>query len=148
MLASNLHRLRDGTGFVFLRRRFHSQKLAPVILGLSALSWTIGNLLCELTHLIASERVLRVRYEDVCAEPKRELRRIGDFTGLEMESVVQAIQNREELPITHKLAGNRMTRKGSFVFEPERSKGRPIPDYVRRIGDMLTWPLARFYGYT
>lgn len=147
MMASNLHRLRDGTGFVFLRRRFRSEALAPLILGLSALSWTVGNLLCELARTLAPDRVLRVRYEDLCERPGRELDRIAAFTGLDLDRVHDAIRHKRELPIEHKLAGNRMATRGAFVFEPERSQGRPIPAHIERIGRLLTRPLSAYYGY-
>lgn len=147
MLASNLHRLRDGTGFVFLRHRFQSRTLAPLILGLSALSWTVGNLLCELTSRLAPSRVLRVRYEDLCANPAQELRRISAFTELNLTSVIDAIEDRESLPIQHKLAGNRMAKQGEFIFEPERSEARSLPNSIQWIGQALTWPLACLYDY-
>ncbi len=147
MLASDLHRLRDGTGLVLFRQTFRSERLAPLIIAASAFSWLVGNLLCELVARIAPEKYMRVRYEDLCQDPKRELGKISSFTGLELESVINAVEEKETLPINHKLAGNRMAKKGEFVFQPSRSEGRDISSGIRRIGRMVTYPLLKYYGY-
>lgn len=148
MLASNLHRLRDGSGLVLFRRTFRSEVFAPLVIAASALSWVIGNLLCEIVALRFPEKVMRVRYEDLCADPAAGLERISSFTGLELDNVISAVQNREELDIDHKLAGNRMAKKGHFVFQPSRSKGRDIPESLRKIGRAITWPIMRLYEYS
>jgi hypothetical protein len=147
MLASDLHRLRDGTGLVLFRRTFQSQTFAPLIIAASAFSWVVGNLLCETVAQIAPEKVMRVRYEDLCRDPDAELSRIARFTGLQLDSVIKSVQRNETLSIDHKLAGNRMAKKGEFVFQPGRSQGREISPGIRRIGRMITYPLAKRYGY-
>jgi len=147
MLASNLHRLRDGTGLVLFRRTFHSELFAPLIIAASALSWVVGNLLCEKVSRIAPDRVMRVRYEDLCEDPARVLRRISEFTGLHLDKVIPSVQNGSILAIQHKLAGNRMAKKGEFVFQPDRSSGRDIPRGLRRMGRVITYPLMKKYGY-
>jgi len=147
MLASNLYRLRSGIGFRFLRTTFYSSTFAPIILAISALSWAFGNLLCELVSSVSSHRVIRVRYEDLCANPAEELKRIARFTGIDVSGVIEAIESGDPLPIEHKLAGNKMAKKGEFIFEPRRSKGRNLPGWLKWIGIFLTWPLLKYYGY-
>jgi hypothetical protein len=147
MLASNLHRLRDGSGLVLFRRTFHNERLAPLILGMSALSWVAGNLLCEVVRWLRPNKVIRVRYEDLCAEPAAELKRIAEFTGLDLNSVIESVRSRNPLPIEHKLAGNRMARQQQFTFEPERASGRDLPESFRIIGRSLTLPMLNMYGY-
>jgi hypothetical protein len=147
MLASNLHRLRDGSGLVLFRHTFRNERLAPLILGMSALSWVLGNLLCEVVRCLRPSKVIRVRYEDLCAEPVTELSRIAEFTGLDLDSVIQSVKSRNPLPIKHKLAGNRMAQKQQFTFDPQRASGRDLPERFRKIGRALALPMLKFYGY-
>lgn len=147
MLASNLHRLRDGSGLVLFRRTFDEERFAPLLLGMSAVSWVVGNLLCESVRALYPEKVLRLRYEDLCADPAGELRKIGRFTGLKLESVIESVQRREPLPIKHKLAGNRMARKQQFTFDPQRVSGRDLPDALEKVGRAITYPMLKAYGY-
>lgn len=147
VLGSLLHRLETGRGFPFLRRRYRTRALEPLFMTMAATGWMVGNLLGELIARIAPGRVLRVRYEDLCASTARTLWAIGAFADLDMEQVVAAVEGGEQLPLGHKLAGNQMLRKGSFVFDPARVAGRSLPWPYGVLTSVLTWPLLLWYGY-
>lgn len=147
VLGSLDQRLRSGSGFSFLRRRYHSPALAPLFMFVAVGGWTVGNLLGEIVALVARGRVLRIRYEDVCEAPERELARIGRFADIDTGAVGMAAAAGRELPLGHKAAGNRMRRAGSFRFEPGRRSGRPLSFPYRLMTAVFTWPLLLRYGY-
>ena len=53
-----------------------------------------------------------MRYEDLVAEPARELDRIGRFLGLDMSGVIASIAAGEPLDIGHMVSGNRIRTSG------------------------------------
>lgn len=57
-------------------------------------------------------RAIKVRYEDLVADPARELERIGRFLGLDMSGVIASIAGGEPLDIGHMVSGNRIRTKG------------------------------------
>ena len=57
-------------------------------------------------------RAIKVRYEDLVAEPARELERIGRFLGLDMSGVIASIAAGEPLDIGHMVSGNRIRTNG------------------------------------
>src|SRR5690606_16000712 len=105
IIASNLHRVRTGVGFKFLRHTFKNPALTPVYLALSSLGWMVGNVLAEIVKMIARGRVLRIRYEDLCGDAPTELRRIAAFTGIDLADVVQGVSRGNEFPMGHQIGG-------------------------------------------
>lgn len=57
-------------------------------------------------------RAVKVRYEDLVADPARELERIGRFLGLDMSGVIASIEAGQALDIGHMVSGNRIRTKG------------------------------------
>ncbi len=148
VLASHRQRVRGGTGFRFLRRTYRSPALEPAFLALAAANWLAGNALAEVVRRVAPPgRVLRVRFEDLCAAPRATLARLGAFLEADLDAVADAVEAGAALPLGHVASGNRMRLRGAFRFDPARRSARPLPRAYRRLATALTWPLMRPYGY-
>lgn len=148
MLASTLERIRDGTGFRFMRRTYTQRWLAPLFLLVSTVAWLIGNLLAEMAARRASDAcALRLRYEDLCADATGQLRRIGVLTGLDVDGVIAAVEAGCELPLGHRLAGNRLLEEATVRFDPSRVSSRELPVAYRLLCRVVAWPLMLRYGY-
>jgi len=147
IIESNLHRINQGIGFKFLRKKFHDQRLAPLYLALSSINWVVGNLFAEILHKLYSRQILRVRYEDLCQQPRSELIRIANFIGYNLDSVIQEIEQSRPMLIGHNIGGNRMRLEGSFVFDPNISSERFLPSSYKILVRLISWPLMLIYGY-
>ena len=141
-------RLSDRRGFLFMRHRFTGRGTAPFLLLLAAASWTVGNALGELTRRAAPDRVLRLRYEDLCRDPAGAVRAIGAAFGLPVEDVVARLESGEPFPVGHNVGGNHIRHAGTVRFDAEAERARPpLPRWAERATLLLCWPLMRHYGY-
>jgi hypothetical protein len=78
-----IHLVRDGRGVTnsVMKRKGISMKQ-------SARAWKRNNLYTLVTQLgIPKNNLIRVRYEDICANPERQIRRIVDFAGIDLKGV-------------------------------------------------------------
>lgn len=147
-LASYYYRIKQG-GVNFFRREYRSGPLDIVFLAAVALSWTVANLAVELIRLRYPGRVVRVRYEDLCRNPKAELLRLQSFLKLDLSSVIKAVEQRETMRIGHIVGGNAHMRSGDgFVFEPKLGVRRPISGIHKIMVQLLSWPLMLLYKYS
>jgi hypothetical protein len=119
ILASQLYRMKERGSYRFLRRNLPAKYFHGLFMFLTTVTWVIGNLIIEIIRLFNRDKLLRVRYEDLCSSPDDELRRIGKFMNCEMESVIEKIKNRQKISIGHNIAGNKIRFSSSVIFEPK-----------------------------
>jgi len=114
---------------------------------LVALGWDIGLIASWIVGGFARGRMLRVRYEDICARPGEELKRIAEFFGVDLNSVVEAVGKGEDLQQGHLIYGNNMRMSGTFRCNPDAGKWREsLPPFLRILVRLLTWPFFFAYG--
>tara|TARA_B110001469_G_C9648137_1_gene328983 strand:- start:4813 stop:5703 length:891 start_codon:yes stop_codon:yes gene_type:complete len=146
VIASCEKRVLAGEGFQFLRRRYHGKQWESLFIFVTAASWTVGNLIRELICSLYSSRVLRVRYERICANPEKEFFRIGEFLGVDMSGISSGIKDGAEFAVGQGLGGNRIRFSESFVFNPDVGK---VAKFSRRtrLFSILGLPLKLFRFY-
>lgn len=147
ILSSDLFRMRSGSGYKFLRRKFYSQPLTFFFMMLSCTNWVAGNFIAEIIRFLAPERVLRLRYEDLCAAPRGTLERLQSFIGHDLCSVIEAVELGKRMNMGHNIGGNMMRKSGNFVFDPNAGKQRPLPWGYKLMTRLITWPFLLMYGY-
>ena len=147
VMQSYLWRLKPGdVGFQLFGRRRDWGKVFP--LAVASSFWTIGNLLCELIARRHPGRVVRVRYEDLRAQPAQVLAEIGLAFGLDLDDVAIKIASGESFPVGHNIGGNRIRHEGTVRFDPEKSSRRAAaPRWLSVLTIVLCWPLMLRYGY-
>ncbi len=138
---------KHGGYFQFLRRKYYAPRLMVPFMLLAAASWTVGNLICELGRRFAPERSVRVRYEDLCAEPTEELRRIGRAFGIPLDDLLDKLDRDEPLPIGHNVGGNEIRNDGRVVLRPEKGEAHDLPRWLEILTFAVCWPLMLTYGY-
>lgn len=112
-------------------------------------SWTLRNLTAEVVlRRWPPERTARVRYEDLCADPRATLGRLLDLVGLGDRPLPLGDDRTVMLEPTHTVGGNpgRMTR-GEIEIRPDRDWEDGIDPWSRRVLTFATTPLRRRYGY-
>jgi Sulfotransferase family len=120
----------------------------PLYLAWMAASWTLGNLVCELMARAYPERVLRVRFEDLCARPAGELERIEGAFGLDLADLGSKAAGQEPLAVGHNIGGNHLRHSGSVRFDPAGGSRRPsLPRWLAAASLLLCGPLMGRYRY-
>lgn len=147
-VASHYWRFYEYGGyFKFLRRKYHARYMLVPFMLLAAASWTVGNLICELGRWFAPERTVRVRYEDLCARPAEELRRIGQSFGIPLDDLIDKLERGEPMPIGHNIGGNEIRNDGRVAFRPEKGNVHDLPRWLEVLTFTVCWPLMLAYGY-
>jgi hypothetical protein len=148
VMWSRLRRLRAGQPFQFLRR-YYAPKSHWAFMILTVLSWDFANGVGLLFGLLHQDRVIQVRYEDLCCSPAQELIRIGEFLGLDMAELTAKLEKAEPFRIGHSVGGNAMrhSSSGEFVFKPDHSWRMHLPVRYQRLFVLLAFPIALYYGY-
>ena len=148
-IASHYWRLKDKGFYHFLRKDYHQPWLGPLFLALSAISWSVGNLLFEIGIRHDEKRVLRLRYEDLRDNPKAALARIGAFLGHSFEDVAAKLDAGLTLSAGHLIGGNDVRLEKGLRFDPvKETKRRQLPGWVEAMTVAFCWPLMRRYGYS
>lgn len=147
MVSSNMWRLEQGTGFKFMRRTYKSTRYRPLFVAISAVSWVVGNGLVELMRN-RRYRGVRVRYEDLCAQPAEQTKRLEELLKIDLTGTREFLEGKREARASHNLGGNQERHKPIKKFDASRSQGRnrlsPLESFVVRF---ITWPLRKVYGY-
>lgn len=147
ILESDYYRLKGGTGFKFLRKRFIPKRWFGPFLFMSVLSWVLGNLLSDFVRLFGKERFLRVKYEHLVEAPQKEFDRMEQFLRVSLEEVKTRVKEGRTLTIGHNIGGNHMRFSGEFVFDPKKSKRTGLPKRYYAMVWLLCWPQLLAYGY-
>jgi len=111
-----LHLVRDPRGCAYstaIRRKRHigslaGERMKHKSVALSSVRWTQVNLLTELyiKRVVPPERYMRVRYEDLMANPKVHLQKIAEWTGLTFDDVPVSDSGEATLAPSHTVMGN------------------------------------------
>ena len=146
-LYSKLRRIKLGQGMWFHQIQLKPRTFFAPFMIIASCSWFYGNLLSDMIALAYPKRVMRLRYEDFCAAPKQTLKELGDFIGIDTESIMYKVEMQTPMPIKHIYNGNMMSREGTFTFDPSIGMNMPIPLLYRIIFRLINWPLMLAYGY-
>lgn len=112
-----------------------------------AVRWVAQNVLLE--RLVATGVPgLRVRYEDVVADPRGELTRIGDALGIEVGAMAHVGADWVDLAPAHTVAGNPMRfRTGRTELRSDDAWRGGLSRSHRGLVRAMTLPVAGRYGY-
>jgi hypothetical protein len=118
-------------------------------------SWAVGLWIADNLVYEAVTRQMtwatRVRYEDLIADPRRELSRIG--RELELPGADRAFMSLEDASVdllpNHALSGNPMRfERGPVMLREDDEWRRSMSRPRRALISAATWPLLMRYGYS
>ncbi|MEZ4864517.1 MAG: sulfotransferase [Caldilineaceae bacterium] len=111
------------------------------------LSWVTTNVGVHWLARNAQLPVIRVRYEDFVADPKRTVARIGDHFGLTFDNLgATTSATPSALDAAHGVAGNRIRRAGVQPLKLDNEWEGQLRPALRKMA-LLSWPLMQAYGY-
>jgi hypothetical protein len=152
---SVIHLVRDprGTAFSWMKPKAAADRPTGGLMPRkpawkSALNWGVWNLATELLFRGHANRVMRIRYEDLVADPEATLETVLAFLGRTSDSMA-ALDGRTFHPGTsHTVAGNpSRLAKEPIELRPDMAWENELPTSARRIVTALTAPLMYRYGY-
>ena len=128
-----------------------ARRNAALFLVKTAIDWTLVNLFCDLMARAYRDRVVRVRFEDLCTRPGAELDRVGRAFGLDLADLAglaRKAASREPLEVGHNIGGNRLRRADAIRFDPGGGRhGLSLPHWLTAATLLLCGPLMWRYGY-
>lgn len=140
IVESNLNRFDAGKPFRLLRRNYHNPKLRYLFISISALGWTVGLLLSFIVGFFCKRNFLRIFYRELYSNPSSTMTTISKFLDTDMSSVIDKIESKQPLSVTHRIAGNRIRFDDCVVFRATRSKRR-LNWLETVLVTLFTWPL-------
>lgn len=150
-----IHLVRDGRGVIWSCRKGFNRDLArglqrdspSVPAWRTTLGWLVTNLASEAVGRLARIKPVRIRYEDLTADPFTTVERVGKTLDLEMAQLSEALANGQGLRVGHTIAGNRLRMAGMIWLRADLEWKEKLPLEDRRIFWRLAGWLAKQYGY-
>ena len=113
----------------------------------SAAEWHLVNRLCDGLNR-GPDPYLRLRYEDLMANPAEVLTRVASLVGKTVEGYPFLEQRTVDLEVAHTASGNPMRfHTGPLTLREDDVWRRELRRHDRALVRVLTWPLAGRYGY-
>ena len=114
----------------------------------SAKLWLVWNLTAEMIWARRPGRYLRLRYEDFTDRPRETLEKVVRLILDEVPPLPFVGDFEVNLTRSHSMAGNPSRfETGTVAIRRDDTWRQQLPPSVQRLVTLLTWPLARRYGY-
>ena len=141
-----IHIVRDprATAFSYTKSKSYIESMSPAI---CSSYWTAFNLASEAVGYCHPDRYLRVRYEDICADPSSELTRLLQFAGLP-DSVPFIEGSQVDLSVNHTVTGNPdRFSVGRVTIRSDRRWMNELDSGAKAAATAPALPLLNRYGY-
>ena len=113
------------------------------------LSWCMTNILAMVSEArIGNERVLRLRYEDLCRHPEAAMNTIASFIDEDLSDVVRRIKEDRIVSDGHNLGGNRLRFQRNIAVRCDEEWRERMPTFYRCLAGILAAPLLKRLGYS
>jgi hypothetical protein len=114
----------------------------------SAKLWMVWNFTAEMIWGRRAGRYLRLRYEDFTAYPRETLEQVVRLVLEDVPPLPFTGDSEVNLTQNHSMAGNPSRFKtGPVTIRRDDTWRQELPRPTQRLVTLLTWPLARRYGY-
>jgi len=143
-VASLLYRLAQDRPRAFQSDIFKISFMKPVYVLLVSFWWLLQNLVCEMIRLTGRQRVLQIRYEDLCENPERELQKISAFVGKDLSDMVDRVTHAQDtLKVDHLICGNSMRFEKNIIFRPVTRK-KELPLFYKILHRLAAFPMILY----
>jgi hypothetical protein len=150
-----IHLVRDPRGVAWSRQKTFGQaesKPRPShaqSIWYSAFAWNLVNFsVSRVRRRVHPSDSARIRYEDLCLQPRSTLERIGTVADVRVDPVVARVENEEGLPVGHTVAGNRLRlQKHVRLQTPDRAWRQGLSSLENLAISIICGPSMYLYGY-
>lgn len=114
-----------------------------------AITWSIQNIAAEIFGRQNPDNFLRLRYDDFVRNPESSIISILKLIGLDASLPPVLHGNRIQLSPVHTVSGNpNRFQSGPIQLRLDEEWKRKMSATDMKLVRLITWPLARRYGYT
>lgn len=114
----------------------------------ASVGWVLSNLIASVLGLTAFRgRYLRLKLEDLVAEPEASIRRLGAFLDVDTTSLAAAAARGDGLAVGHIAGGNRLRFDGVVRLERGKMSKTRLSQPARSVFGFVGGWLNRVYGY-
>lgn len=142
-----VHLVRDARGVAASRKKAGTG-VSSTPAWRSSLRWTEANLLSEGVRRLVDPGGRRVRYEDLAADPRGELQKIGRSIGLDLSGLAEDLLAGREMEVGHVGGGNRVRMTGSVRFSGDAQGWRgKLSEGEQLVAWAFAAPVMKRHGY-
>lgn len=132
--------------FRFLRVKYRARSSFLLVALVVSISWTVGNIMLELTAKRHPGRVHRIRHEDLLEDFDSELKRLSIFLSSTLNSIEGLHLSDLGFEIGHNIGGNNIRTTGKVVLQ-RAGEENLLSGFEKLVVKFMTWPLRHLYGY-
>lgn len=134
--------------FKLLRKVYHDQKYFFLIATVVGGSWTVGNLMIELSKLRYRKRILLIRHEDLLWDFEKTIKKIGVFLDQDLSDLIAKHALHEGFQVGHNIGGNHLRMTREVKLDPSVNRSSKLLSRLERsIVNSITFPMRWKYKY-
>lgn len=143
-----VHLIRDVRGCAYSWTKRYKSGLGSYSLKNSILGWNLRNFSTEWITRQSEMHYMRLRYEDLIANPEQEVRSILDFAEIKSDKLPFKSSNEVFLDITHSIFGNdNRSKVGPVLLRSDQVWKEKMSRADQSKASLISWPLLLRYGY-
>jgi len=148
VVSSNIYHLEQGKPFRFMRKKYRNKNALFIYLLVASFGWLIGNFLIELTGIYNRNKKIKIRYEDLCANPDEVISNIEKRINQDLSSTKDFLKGEKAAKNFHTVRGNPTKNEKNLLFDRNRAVARDRMSIFQRIVvRIIVAPLRIAYGY-
>ncbi|OJH49568.1 hypothetical protein MPF_0356 [Methanohalophilus portucalensis FDF-1] len=136
-----IHLVRDSRGVVWSNMKKERKSLGSIK------AYILTNLRSEIVYKKTISKKIRIRYEDFVSDSTKIFEKIGEASGIELQSLSEKAINDDLKVNGHILAGNRMAYNSDIKIKQDQNWKHRMPYNDRFLTTILTYPFLKKYGY-
>lgn len=148
-----IHLVRDGRGCMWSNLKGSNGRMEkgldpriPFAALRSVISWPIANISAHIFQVIhPPENYCRIKYEDFVEQPGLTFAKLGKFLNVNFDQQVEMLENKEGIPLSHQLSGNRLRAKKKIILKKDVEWKSKLKLRHKLLFGILNWPLSLFY---
>jgi hypothetical protein len=143
-----VHLVRDVRGCAYSWTKRQKNGLGSYSLKDSILGWNLRNFSTEWVASRSNIHYMRLRYEDLIANPEQEVKSIFNFAKVGAKKLPFKSNNEVLLDTTHSIFGNdNRTKVGSVILRKDEIWKEKMSNVDQGKANLVSWPLLLRYGY-
>lgn len=152
---SFIHLVREGRGYLassikHMRRRQQrgsQEPPLPILLTRSILEWIVTNRMAERMIATSGLPSLRIRYEDLIADPSCQVDRVARALSLDLDAVQVSLKSSQPVSFGHMWGGNEIRLQGPMHLIADETWKQAISPLMDQIFWVVAGSTSGHYGY-
>ena len=141
-----IHLVRDGRGMAWSLNKFVKKDVKQRPVWRSALYWMVVNKMSNFVRKRVLNTLL-VKYEDIVTDPNPTLKKIAQFTDIEVEPMIDSINYDLAQEESHIMAGNALRKQKSIRLKLDTEWYEKMEGKKKKVFYVIAGRTMKSYGY-